>query len=125
LEGEWRFKFGSKYNPEEHTRKNKIEWISNGYNMLELQPMHTRLIKRTDLDMATPGRQSPLSGLLKQIKALKKNEVLIIETGQALQRAVAQRVRNNIFKWKFRYGLKHVSVHITKDGNVALYYDSK
>jgi hypothetical protein len=69
------------------------------------------------------GRSSPLSGILSQLLDMKDHQRIIVRTTPAEQRIVARRLRSNIFKWKCRRGLRHVSVHLMQDGNVQLSYE--
>jgi hypothetical protein len=82
-----------------------------------------KVVKRVDLAMVSPGKRSPLSKLRAQLQDLKEDDAVLIETDTPeVQRAVYRRMRSNVTKWHTRYGLKSVSVHLTKDGHVALYH---
>lgn len=93
-------------------------------NVIHSNAMNYRVERRTqEPDYVVPGKQSPMTDLLTRLQSLKKHERIVVETTPLTQRQVARRLRSNIFKWKQRKGLKHVSVHIKKDGNVALEID--
>lgn len=82
-----------------------------------------RIMKRQDLNVVARGRKSALSPLLMELKALKKGEVVQIETLSAEEaKLISRRLRSNVSKWK-RKGLKGASVHVTDKGQVAIYRD--
>lgn len=94
-------------------------------NLLYILNMKYRIAKHDDLKIsATPGRPSILSSLRADLFKLKANTPILIETETPeLQKLVHRKMRHNIQHWKKRNGLKHISVHYTDEGNVALTYE--
>lgn len=86
--------------------------------------MKFKVVKRVALDVPSPGPRSDLSGVLAQLKSLRPDDAVVIVTPKD-QRLVYNRMRANVAKWKRRKGLTHVSVHLTEDGNVAIFYSPK
>jgi len=87
--------------------------------------MNYSVAKRKNFELVHRGRSSQFSKILKEIKTLSPDAAIIIEpTNTESQREIYNRMKSNVGKWKERHGLKHVSVHLTKDGKVALYRES-
>ena len=82
-------------------------------------------VKKSSSRTMLPGRKSPLSALIVRLKRLKPNKMIVLDTTSADQKIVALRLRSNIFKWKKRHGLGHVSVHQRKDGKIQLLVQPK
>jgi len=86
--------------------------------------MKYRIVKQEDLKISSPGVVSILSKLRAELFKMTAKDSIVIETDTPeMQKLIHRRMRTNIQHWKTRNGLKHVSVHLTTDGNVALSYE--